>query len=64
MKPGMEKAKKASDHSTRCHWNEMNRQQRRDMMRKTQSDDLNLEVLQVADVKAHWKIILTRTRLE
>src|SRR2546425_2446301 len=46
MNPGpLEKAKKASDHSTRCHWNEMNRQQRRDMMRKIQSDDLNLEVV-------------------
>src|SRR5882724_6083699 len=46
MKPGpLEKAKKASDHSTRCHWNEMNRQQRRDMMRKIQSDDLSLEVV-------------------
>jgi transposase len=45
MKPGMEKAKKASDHSTPCHWNEMNRQQRRNMMRKMQSEDLNLEVV-------------------
>lgn len=40
-----EKAKKATDHSTRGHWNEMNRKQRRDMMRKIQSADLRLEVV-------------------
>jgi transposase len=40
-----EKAKKATDHSTRGHWNEMNRKQRRDMMRKIQSEDLSLEVV-------------------
>jgi len=46
MKPKpLEKTKKATDHSTRGHWNEMNRQQRRDMMRKIQSDDLSLEVV-------------------
>jgi transposase len=32
-------------HSTRGHGSEMNRQQRRDMMRKIQSDDLSLEVV-------------------
>jgi transposase len=40
-----EKAKKATDHSTRGHWTEMNRKQRRDMVRKMQSDDLSLEVV-------------------
>src|SRR6267154_4942081 len=40
-----EKAKKATDHSTRGHWNEMNRKQRREMMRKIQSQDLSLEVV-------------------
>src|SRR6266404_2978432 len=40
-----EKVKKAPDHATRGHWNEMNRQQRRDMMRKIQSEDLSLEVV-------------------
>jgi hypothetical protein len=40
-----EKAKKATEHSTHGHWSEMNRQQRREMMRKIQSDDLSLEVV-------------------
>ena len=40
-----EKGKKATDHSTRGHWNEMNRKQRREMMRKIQSQDLSLEVV-------------------
>src|SRR5882762_1396903 len=40
-----EKAKKATDHATRGHWNEMNRKQRREMMRKIQSQDLSLEVV-------------------
>ncbi len=40
-----EKAKKAIDHSTQRHWNEMNRKQRREMMRKIQSEDLSLEVV-------------------
>src|SRR6267143_1386392 len=40
-----EKAKKATDHATRGHWNEMNRKQRRETMRKIQSDDLSLEVV-------------------
>ena len=46
MKPKpAEKTKKATDHSTRGHWDEMNRRQRRDMMRKIQSEDLSLEVV-------------------
>src|SRR5882762_8531157 len=40
-----EKVKKATDHATCGHWNEMNRKQRRDMMRKIQSEDLSLEVV-------------------
>src|SRR6266478_8007289 len=40
-----EKAKKATDHSTHGHWNEMNRKQRREMTRKIQSEDLSLEVV-------------------
>src|SRR6266403_3294937 len=28
-----------------CHWHEMNRKQRRETMRKIQSDDLSLEVV-------------------
>ena len=40
-----EKTKKATDHTTPRHWNEMNRKQRREMMRKIQSTDLSLEVV-------------------
>src|SRR5580704_7272271 len=40
-----EKTKKRTDHPTQGHWHEMNRQQRRETMRKIQSDDLSLEVL-------------------
>jgi transposase len=40
-----EKVRKATDHSTRGHWQEMNRKQRRDIMRKIQSEDLSLEVV-------------------
>src|ERR1700730_10723262 len=36
---------KATEPSTRGHWNEMNRKQRREMMRKMQSEDLSLEVV-------------------
>lgn len=46
MKPKPEeKAKKTTNHSTPNHWNEMNRKQRREMMRKIQSGDLSLEVV-------------------
>src|SRR6201987_5965355 len=46
MKPKQqEKTKKATDHSTHRHWHEMNRKQRREMMRKMQSKDLSLEVI-------------------
>src|SRR5882724_4530499 len=46
MKPKpQEKTKKATDHPTERHWREMNRKQRRDTMRKIQSDDLSLEVV-------------------
>src|SRR5215472_1644021 len=40
-----EKNKKATDHPTQHHWHEMNRKQRREMMRKVQSQDLSLEVI-------------------
>jgi len=40
-----EKSKKAPGRPTQGHWHEMNRKQRREMMRKIQSDDLRLEVV-------------------
>ena len=40
-----EKNKKASNHPTQFHWHEMNRKQRRETMRKIQSEDLSLEVI-------------------
>src|SRR5689334_764102 len=40
-----EKIQKATNPSTRGHWNEMNRKQRREMMRQIQSEDLSLEVV-------------------
>src|SRR6202040_2555295 len=40
-----EKIQKATNPSTRSHWNEMNRKQRREMMRQIQSEDISLEVL-------------------
>ena len=41
MKPKpQEKTKKAAN-----HWQEMNRKQRREMMRKIQSEDISLEVI-------------------
>ncbi len=46
MKPKpQEKSKKATDHPTQHHWHEMNRKQRREMIRKMQSEDLSLEVI-------------------
>jgi transposase len=40
-----EKIQHATDPSTRGQWNEMNRKQRREMMRKIRSEDLSLEVV-------------------
>jgi transposase len=40
-----EMTQKATEPSRRGHWNEMNRNQRREMMRKIQSEDLSLEVV-------------------
>src|ERR1700747_696747 len=40
-----EKNKKTTNHPTQHHWHEMNRKQRRETMRKIQSEDLTLEVL-------------------
>ena len=46
MKPKpQEKTKKATDHPTQRHWREMNRKQRRETMRKIQSEDISLEVV-------------------
>ena len=46
MKPkSEEKKKRATNHPTQHHWHEMNRKQRRETMRKIQSEDLNLEVI-------------------
>src|ERR1700716_353541 len=46
MKPKpQEKTKKATDHPRQHHWREMNRKQRREMMRKIQSEDISLEVV-------------------
>jgi transposase len=40
-----EKNKRATNHPTQHHWHEMNRKQRRETMRKIQSEDLSLEVV-------------------
>jgi transposase len=40
-----EKNKGATNHATQHHWHEMNRKQRRETMRKMQSEDLSLEVI-------------------
>ncbi len=46
MKPKtQEQTEKATNHRTPNHWDEMNRKQRREMMRKIQSADLRLEVV-------------------
>src|SRR5271165_6111404 len=46
MKPKQqEKTKEATCHPTQGHWHQMNRKQRREMMRKIQSEDLSLEVV-------------------
>jgi len=46
MKPKQsEKTKKATSRPMRRRWHEMNRKQRRDMMRAIQSEDLSLEVV-------------------
>src|SRR5467141_3586472 len=46
MKPKPEEQnKRATNHPTQHHWQEMNRKQRREMMRKMQTEDLSLEVI-------------------
>ena len=46
MKPNpQEKNKRATNLQTQHHWHEMNRKQRREMMRKIQSGDFGLEVI-------------------
>ena len=39
------RTKKATDHPTQRHWHEMNRKQRRETMRKIQSEEISLEVV-------------------
>jgi transposase len=41
----LQKTKKATRRPMQGHWHEMNRKQRREMMRKIQADDLSLEVV-------------------
>ncbi len=46
MKPKPEEQnKRATNHPTQHHWHEMNRKQRREMMRKMQTEDLSLAVI-------------------
>jgi hypothetical protein len=46
MKPKQkDKSKTATSRPTRPSWQEMNRKQRREMMRKIQSEELRLEVI-------------------
>ncbi|HEX8879518.1 MAG TPA: transposase [Candidatus Acidoferrum sp.] len=46
MKPNpQEKNKRAPNHPPQHHWYEMNRKQRREMIRKIQSEELGLEVI-------------------
>src|SRR5438876_8351622 len=40
-----DKTNKTTNHPTQRHWHEMNRKQRREMMRQIQSEDLSLEVV-------------------
>ena len=42
---GAQEAKKANPSATQDKWHDMNRKQRREMMRKIQSEDLSLEVI-------------------
>jgi len=45
MKSKSEEKNRATNHPTPHHWHEMNRKQRREMMRKMQREDLRLEVI-------------------
>src|SRR5437660_10727286 len=40
-----EQNKRATNHPAQHHWHEMNRKERRETMRKMQSEDLSLEVI-------------------
>jgi len=40
-----ERAKKTTDDAKHVHWHEMNRKQRREMMREIQNEDISLEVV-------------------
>ncbi len=64
MKASTEKIQQATTFNAR-HWNEMNRKQRREMMRKIQSEDLSLEVvIQAAGIdignESHYVAVPTR----
>ena len=48
-----EKIQETTNPSTRGHWNEMNRKQRREMMRQIQSEDISLEVVHPDVVTGH-----------
>jgi hypothetical protein len=49
MKPKpQKKTEKVTERRTPSHWHEMNRKQRREMMRKVQSEDLSLDVVHPA----------------
>jgi hypothetical protein len=43
------KNKKSAEHLTQRHWHEMNRKQRRETMRKMESQELSLELVHPAD---------------
>ena len=45
MKPKPQEKNERATNPTQHHWDEMNRKQRREMMRRMQSEDLRLEVL-------------------
>jgi transposase len=45
MKPKPQEKNKGANHPTQHHWQEMNRKQRREMMRKMQTEDLSLDVI-------------------
>jgi hypothetical protein len=40
-----ERAKKTTDDAKDVHWHEMNRKQKREMMREIQNEDISLEVV-------------------
>jgi hypothetical protein len=49
------KATKVTEHRIERHWHEMNRKQRRETMRKIQSEDISLEVVQPGSGTSRWR---------